>query len=96
MESDPVKSVAPRDYETLPALDEPAGYICVVRDIDRDRYRIEATHLPKAFINRLVAERQRSFGIELVSIVQTDRSARQRSQSIRAPPRAARQRVAGA
>ena len=65
-------SLAPQDYESLPALESPAGYICVIRDIDRDRYRIEATRSPRALIDAVVAEEQRSFGIELVSLLRTD------------------------
>lgn len=67
-----MKSLAPQEYESLSPLDSPAGYICVIRDIDSDRYRIESTRIPQALINEVIAERQRSFGIELVSVVQTD------------------------
>ncbi len=64
-------SLPPRDYESLPALDEPAAYICVIRDIDRDRYRIQATRLPKALVDAVIAEDERSFGIELVALLRT-------------------------
>ena len=67
-----MKSLAPTDYKSLPALDAPAAYICVIRDIDRDRYRIEATQRPEALIASVSAEGERSFGIELVSVIQTD------------------------
>lgn len=67
-----MKSVPPKEFESLPALDSPAGYICVIRDIDRDRYRIEATRMPKALIDKIVSEDDRDFGIELVSVLRTD------------------------
>ena len=67
-----MKSVAPSDYRSLPALDAPGGYVGVIRDIDRDRYRIEATHWPKALVDAVLAERERSFGIELVALLQTE------------------------
>ena len=66
-----MKSLPPKDHASLPALDAPAGYICVIRDIDRDSYRIEATHRPQALIDAVVAEDERSFGFELVSILET-------------------------
>ena len=71
-ERDALRSVPPKDYVSLPALDSPAGYICVIRDIDRDRYRIEATHLPATLIDVVVAEDKDGFGIELVSLLQTE------------------------
>ena len=67
-----MKSLAPKYFEALPQLDSPAAYICVIRDIDRDRYRIEATRWPQALVNEVIAERERSFGIELVSVLKTD------------------------
>ena len=45
-----MKSLAPKYFEALSPLDEPAAYICVIRDIDRDRYRIEATRWPRALV----------------------------------------------
>ena len=67
-----MRSLAPEGYAVLPMLDPPAAYICVIRDIDRDRYRIEATSSPRALLDAVVAERERGFGIELVSIIQAD------------------------
>ena len=67
-----MRILAPQDYAALPGLDPPAAYICVIRDIDRDRYRIEATPSPQALLDAVVAERERGFGIELISIVQAD------------------------
>ena len=67
-----MKRLAPKAFESLPALAAPAGYICVIRDIDRDRYRIEATRLPRELVDAVLAERERSFGIELVSLLQTE------------------------
>ena len=67
-----MRSLAPQDYAALPALAAPAAYVCVVRDIDRDRYRIEATCSPQALVAAVVAEERRSFGIELVALLQSD------------------------
>ncbi len=67
-----MKSLAPKYFEALSPLDEPAAYICVIRDIDRDRYRIEATRWPQALIDAIIAADDRSFGIELVSVLKTD------------------------
>jgi len=67
-----LKSVRPEDYATLPSLARPAAYICVIRDVDSDRYRLEATTHPKPFIDMVMAERRREFGLELLSILVTD------------------------
>ena len=49
-----MRSLAPTDYAALPTLERPAAYICVIRDVDSDRYRIEATQHPYSFIEALV------------------------------------------
>jgi len=67
-----VRSLPPRDYELLPLLDSPAGYICVIRDIDSDRYRIDRTAHPAAFISAIMDDDTRRFGIEIVSILETE------------------------
>ena len=67
-----MNSLDPRDFAALPALDSPAAYICVVRDIDSDQYRVQATHSPRTLVGAVVAEERRSFGIELVSVLQSD------------------------
>ena len=67
-----MQSLAPVDYESRPALESPAGYICVIRDIDSDIYRIESARHPGPYIAALFAEEKRSFGIELVSILETE------------------------
>ena len=64
-----MKSIAPKDYETLPTLAAPAGYICLIRDIDSDSYRIEGTAQPAQYIENVLKETGRKFGIELVSIL---------------------------
>ena len=66
-----MKSLPPKEYESLPALAAPAGYIIVVRDIDRDTFRIDGTRNPGLYVEKLQRESQRRFGIELVSILQT-------------------------
>ena len=43
-----LKSLPPASYQALPALPSPAGYILVIRDIDSDGYRIDATEHPQA------------------------------------------------
>ncbi len=56
----------------MPRLEPPASYICVIRDIDSDSYRIEAAAQPGSYIEALLNETKRSFGIELVSILETE------------------------
>ena len=67
-----MKSLPPSEFTALPVLDPPAAYICVIRDIDSDRYRIQATHSPQAQVAAVIAEGERSFGIELVALLRTD------------------------
>ena len=55
-----------------PNSKRPAGYICVIRDIDSDVYRIESARKPGPYIAVIFAEEKRSFGIELVSILETE------------------------
>ena len=64
-------SLPPRDYRAFAKLELPACYICVVRDVDSDCYRIDKTDYPSRFIDQVLAEREGDFGIELVAIVQT-------------------------
>ena len=66
-----MKNVAPKTYQSLPKLAAPAGYICVVRDVDSDCYRIDKTQDPPGFIEQILAERDGDYGIELLAIVQT-------------------------
>ena len=56
----------------MPRLEAPAGYISVIRDIDSDAYRIDSTDHPAAFISAIMDEAERNFGIELVSILETE------------------------
>ena len=67
-----MKSLPPKDYGLLPKLDAPAGYICVLRDIDRDAYRIDSTDCPATYVDALLAELAGTYGIELISILETD------------------------
>ncbi|MCY3916724.1 MAG: hypothetical protein OXG49_11990 [Chloroflexi bacterium] len=67
-----MRSLSPRDYRLLPRLESPAGYICVIRDIDSDRYRIDRTNHPGAYMDALLGEMTGSYGIELLSILETD------------------------
>ncbi|MCY3780097.1 MAG: hypothetical protein OXG78_07305 [Chloroflexi bacterium] len=67
-----MKSIAPKDYESLPRLEPPAGYVCVIRDIDSDTYRIEGAAHPGLYIEALLNEEERDFGIELLSILETE------------------------
>lgn len=66
-----VKSIAPKNFESLPELPAPAGYICVIREIESDSYRIEGTAQLGRYINRVLAETGHKFGIELVAILET-------------------------
>lgn len=67
-----VRSVPPRDYQVLRRLESPAGYICVIRDIDSDRFRIDRTDHPGAFISAIMDDDALRFGIEIVSILETE------------------------
>ena len=67
-----MRSVSPKDYESLPRLGASAGYICVIRDIDSDTFRIDSTDHPATFVKAIVDERARDFGIELVSILEAE------------------------
>ena len=44
----------------------------MLRDIDRDVYRIDSTDNPAAYVDRLLAEMTGAFGIELLSILETE------------------------
>ncbi len=75
-----MKSLAPKDYHLLPKLDAPAGYIFVLRDIDRDAYRFDSADHPATYLKTLLAEMTGSFGIELIAILETDDIAASASQ----------------
>lgn len=66
-----LRSIPPKNFASLPKLAAPAGYICVIRDIDSDRYRLESCNQPGPFIATLFSEQERSFGLELVSVLET-------------------------
>jgi len=66
-----LRSLSPKSYKTLPKLEAPATYVCVIRDIDSDRYRIDATDHPGPFVAAILAEAPRAFGLELISILAT-------------------------
>ncbi len=70
-----MKSIPPADYASLPKLRRPAAYICVIRDIDRDQYRLQATHDPRSLIETVLTQRPRAFGIELLAILESDNIA---------------------
>lgn len=44
----------------------------VLRDIDRDAYRIDSADHPATYLDALLSETTGSFGIELLSILETD------------------------
>ena len=69
-----MRSLSPKDFESLPPLEAPAGYICVIRDIDNDTYRIDSADHPATFIQAIVDEDERAFGIELVSLYSKPRT----------------------
>lgn len=66
-----MRSLPPSSYRTLPKLELPASYVCVLRDVDSDSYRIDKTHDPPGFIEGVLAERDGDYGIELLAIVET-------------------------
>ena len=67
-----MNSLPPKEYASLPTLNAPAGYICVLRDIDRDVYRIDSTDHPTTYVDALLGELTGTYGIELLSILETD------------------------
>ncbi len=67
-----MKSIDPKEYAAQPQLDPPAGYICVLRDVDSDRWRIEGARHPKGLVESVLAESESRFGIEIVSILETE------------------------
>ena len=67
-----MRSIPPADYVRLPRLAHPAAYIGVIRDVDSDLFRIAATDYPAALINAIIAEAERTFGIEVLSILETN------------------------
>lgn len=70
-----MKSIPPANYASLPKLRRPAAYICVIRDVDSDRYRLQATHDPRSLIEAALTEGPRAFGIELLAILESDNIA---------------------
>lgn len=67
-----LRSLSSKDYQTLPKLEAPAAYVCVIRDIDAGTYRIDSTDFPRAFVEALLSASKRSFGFELVAILKTE------------------------
>lgn len=67
-----MNSLPPKEYASLPKLNRPAGYICVLRDIDRDVYRIDSADHPATYVDALLAETAGTYGIELLSILATE------------------------
>lgn len=67
-----MESINPGDYETQPRLEPPAGYICVLRDVESDRWRIEGARHPKRLVEGVLADSESRFGIEIVSILKTE------------------------
>ena len=67
-----MKSIDPKEYAAQPQLDPLAGYICVLRDVDSDRWRIEGARHPKGLVESVLAESESRFGIEIVSILETE------------------------
>ncbi len=67
-----LRSLPPKDYQSYPKLDSPAGYICVMRDAERDLYRIEGTDQPAPLVAAVAAEAEGKLGIELISILESE------------------------
>jgi len=67
-----LNSLPPKVYSSLPRLGARAAYICVLRDIDRDVYRIDSTDHPATYVDALRAEVTGVYGLELISLLETD------------------------
>ena len=50
-----LKQVPVRNYKKLPRLKPPAGYVCLIRDMDYGRYKIERMNHPAADLEDLTA-----------------------------------------
>ncbi len=70
--TDSMRSLAPKLYADLPLREGPAGYICVLRDIDTNRYRIDSAEDLRAFVAAALAETKRAYGIELIALLETE------------------------
>lgn len=66
-----LKSINPGEYAAQPQVAPPAGYICVLRDVDSDRWRIESAPYPQRLVEGVLAEGESRLGIEIVSILKT-------------------------
>ena len=66
-----LKSLPPKDFQTLPTLKSPAGYICVIRDIGSDAYRIVGTRCPATVVEVASAEAEGRMGIELIAVLES-------------------------
>ena len=51
-----LKQVSVRGYKKQPRLKPPAGYVCLIRDMDYGRYRIERMNHPAADLEDLTAD----------------------------------------
>lgn len=67
-----MRSLPPKEYARLPWLGSPASYICVIRDIDSDSYRIDSAAHPQSYIRKVMDDAGRAFGIELVALLETE------------------------
>ncbi len=67
-----MRSLRPKTYETLPKLEAPAGYICLARAVDANLWRLQSASHPKRLVESLLAAADSRFGIELVSVLETD------------------------
>jgi len=66
-----LRSIPVANYHDLPKLGRRSGYICVLRDIDCDKYLIDGTDHPSKVIDAAFAEKHGTFGLELLLILET-------------------------
>ena len=67
-----MRSLPPADYATLPRRAPPAGYICVIRDVDSDSFRIDGAQQPADLVAQALAIAAGDFGIEILAILETE------------------------
>ena len=68
-----LKSVPVVNYRALPELNRRSGYLLVVRDAERQRYRIERTDEPAKYIDKTLGLASLDFGLEIVMAFESSR-----------------------
>ena len=65
-----VRSISANDYHNLPKLSRRSGYVCVLRDVDLNKYLIDETDQPSTVVDMVFSEHGAS-SLELLFILET-------------------------